>query len=52
MHIGELRVSELFVTAAPVCTADEHSEVASCRLLLKGGQVGGPTLFRAFAGQL
>jgi len=52
MHISQLRISELFVTAAPICTADDDSDVAGCRLLLKGGQVGGPRLFRAFAGQL
>jgi 3-oxoisoapionate kinase len=52
MRISELRVRELFVTAGPICVADEDSDVAGCRLLLKGGQVGGPSLFRLFAGQL
>jgi 3-oxoisoapionate kinase len=52
MRISALRISELLVTAGPICTADENSDVAGCRLLLKGGQVGGPSLFRLFAGQL
>jgi hypothetical protein len=42
----------LFVTAGPICAADDASDIAGCRLLLKGGQVGGPSLFRSFAGQL
>jgi uncharacterized protein YgbK (DUF1537 family) len=52
MHISALRISELFVTAGPICAADDASDIAGCRLLLKGGQVGGPSLFRSFAGQL
>jgi uncharacterized protein YgbK (DUF1537 family) len=51
MGVSELRVSELFVTAGPICSADDDSDVAGCRLLLKGGQVGGPSLFRFFSGQ-
>jgi uncharacterized protein YgbK (DUF1537 family) len=51
MGVSELRISELFVTAGPICTADGNSDVAGCRLLLKGGQVGGPSLFRSFSGQ-
>jgi uncharacterized protein YgbK (DUF1537 family) len=52
MHISELRISDLFVTAGPICAADDASDIAGCRLLLKGGQVGSPSLFRSFAGQL
>jgi uncharacterized protein YgbK (DUF1537 family) len=52
MNISELRVSELFVTAGPICSADPASDAADCRLLLKGGQVGGPALFRTFAGEI
>jgi 3-oxoisoapionate kinase len=52
MNISELRVSELFVTAGPICAADPASDAANCRLLLKGGQVGGPALFRTFAGEI
>ena len=51
MGVRELRVLDLFVTAGPVCTADDDSSVAGCRLLLKGGQVGPSTLLRDFAGQ-
>lgn len=51
MGVRELRVRDLFVTAGPVCTADHESSVAGCRLLLKGGQVGPPSLLRDFAGQ-
>jgi uncharacterized protein YgbK (DUF1537 family) len=51
MDVRELRVRDLFVTAGPVCTADDDSSVAGCRLLLKGGQVGPSTLLRDFAGQ-
>ena len=51
MGVRELRVRDLFVTAGPVCTADDESSVAGCRLLLKGGQVGPPSLLRDFAGQ-
>jgi uncharacterized protein YgbK (DUF1537 family) len=51
MGVSELRISELFVTAGPICSADDDSDVAGCRLLLKGGQVGGPSLFRSFSGQ-
>lgn len=50
LRVGVLRVTEQFVTAGPVCAADDASDVAGCRLLLKGGQVGGPDLFRRFAG--
>ena len=51
MGVSELRISDLFVTAGPICSADDDSDVAGCRLLLKGGQVGGPSLFRSFSGQ-
>jgi uncharacterized protein YgbK (DUF1537 family) len=50
LRVGELRVAEQFVTAGPVCVTDPASDVAGCRLLLKGGQVGGPDVFRRFAG--
>jgi uncharacterized protein YgbK (DUF1537 family) len=47
----ELRVTEQFVTAGPICATDDESDLAGCRLLLKGGQVGQSDLFRRFAGQ-
>jgi uncharacterized protein YgbK (DUF1537 family) len=50
MGVGELRVSEQFVTAGPICTTDDAAAVAGCRVLLKGGQVGTADLFRRFAG--
>lgn len=50
MGVAELRVSEQFVTAGPICTTDDAAAVAGCRVLLKGGQVGPPDLFRRFAG--
>jgi 3-oxoisoapionate kinase len=50
MDVSELRVSEQFVTAGPICTTDDAAAVAGCRVLLKGGQVGSPDLFRRFAG--
>jgi uncharacterized protein YgbK (DUF1537 family) len=49
LGVGELRVTEQFVTAGPICSTDSQSELAGCRLLLKGGQVGPPDLFRRFA---
>ncbi|MFI5623536.1 four-carbon acid sugar kinase family protein [Nocardioides sp. NPDC051685] len=49
LGVSELRVAEQFVTAGPICATDAHSELAGCRLLLKGGQVGPPDLFRRFA---
>jgi uncharacterized protein YgbK (DUF1537 family) len=51
MGVQELRVSDQFVTAGPVCRSDDHATVAGCRLLLKGGQVGPPDILRRFAGQ-
>ena len=51
MGVRELRVADQFVTAGPVCRADDASTVAGCRLLLKGGQVGPPDVLRRFAGQ-
>jgi uncharacterized protein YgbK (DUF1537 family) len=50
MGVSELRVSEQFVIAGPICTTDDEAAVAGCRVLLKGGQVGPPDLFRRFAG--
>jgi uncharacterized protein YgbK (DUF1537 family) len=50
MGVAELRVSEQFVTAGPICITDDAAAVAGCRVLLKGGQVGAPDLFRRFAG--
>jgi uncharacterized protein YgbK (DUF1537 family) len=52
MEVAELRVSEQFVTAGPICTTDDGAAVAGCRVLLKGGQVGPPDLFRRFAGHV
>lgn len=52
MDVAELRVREQFVTAGPICTTDDGAAVAGCRVLLKGGQVGTPDLFRRFAGHL
>ena len=51
MGVRELRVSDQFVTAGPICGTDDHATVAGCRLLLKGGQVGPPDILRRFAGQ-
>ncbi|MBC3192150.1 four-carbon acid sugar kinase family protein [Pseudonocardia sp. C8] len=51
MGVRELRVSDQFVTAGPICRTDDHAAVAGCRLLLKGGQVGPPDILRRFAGQ-
>lgn len=50
MGVRELRVTDQFVTAAPICRADEAAAVAGCRLVLKGGQVGPIDLLRRFAG--
>ncbi len=50
MGVRELRVTDQFVTAAPICRADEDAAVAGCRLVLKGGQVGPTDLLRRFAG--
>jgi uncharacterized protein YgbK (DUF1537 family) len=50
MDVAELRVSDQFVTAGPICTTDDQAAVAGCRVLLKGGQVGPLDLFRRFAG--
>ncbi|MFI2104540.1 four-carbon acid sugar kinase family protein [Isoptericola sp. NPDC019693] len=52
LRVRELRVRDQFVVAGPVCATDEDSDVAGCRLLLKGGQVGGSDLFRRFAGHV
>jgi uncharacterized protein YgbK (DUF1537 family) len=51
MGVRELRVSNQFVTAGPICRTDDHASVAGCRLLLKGGQVGPPDILRLFAGR-
>ena len=51
MGVRELRVTDQFVTAGPICSTDERATVAGCRLLLKGGQVGPPDILRRFAGQ-
>jgi uncharacterized protein YgbK (DUF1537 family) len=50
LDVTELRVTEQFVTAGPICAADDGSAVAGCRLLLKGGQVGPVDILRQFAG--
>jgi uncharacterized protein YgbK (DUF1537 family) len=50
LGVTELRVTEQFVTAGPICAADAESVVAGCRLLLKGGQVGPTDILRRFAG--
>lgn len=50
LGVTELRVQEQFVTAGPLCTADEASVLAGCRLLLKGGQVGPEDILRRFVG--
>ncbi len=49
MNVRYLRVARQFVTAGPVCRADDDSAVAGCRLLLKGGQVGPVDILRRFA---
>jgi uncharacterized protein YgbK (DUF1537 family) len=51
MGVQELRVTDQFVTAGPICRTDDRATVAGCRLLLKGGQVGPPDILRRFAGQ-
>jgi uncharacterized protein YgbK (DUF1537 family) len=51
MGVRELRVSNQFVTAGPICRTDDRAAVAGCRLLLKGGQVGPPDILRLFAGR-
>jgi uncharacterized protein YgbK (DUF1537 family) len=51
MGVRELRVTDQFVTAAPICRADDDAAVAGCRLVLKGGQVGPTDLLRRFAGE-
>ena len=51
MGVRELRVTDQFVTAGPICRTDDRATVAGCRLLLKGGQVGPPDILRRFAGQ-
>jgi uncharacterized protein YgbK (DUF1537 family) len=51
MGARELRVTDQFVTAGPVCHTDDDAAVAGCRLLLKGGQVGPSDILRRFAGQ-
>jgi 3-oxoisoapionate kinase len=51
MGVQELRVTDQFVTAGPICRTDDRAAVAGCRLLLKGGQVGPPDILRRFAGQ-
>jgi 3-oxoisoapionate kinase len=51
MGVRELRVSNQFVTAGPICRTDDRATVAGCRLLLKGGQVGPPDILRRFAGR-
>jgi len=50
MGVRELRVSDQFVTAGPICRSDDQAAVAGCRLLLKGGQVGPTDVLRRFAG--
>jgi uncharacterized protein YgbK (DUF1537 family) len=52
MDVRELRVSDQFVTAGPICRTDDEAAVAGCRVLLKGGQVGPPDILRRFAGQV
>jgi uncharacterized protein YgbK (DUF1537 family) len=52
MGVRELRVSDQFVTAGPICRSDDQAAVAGCRLLLKGGQVGPTDVLRRFAGQI
>jgi len=51
MGVRELRVSDQFVTAGPICRTDDEAAAAGCRLLLKGGQVGPIDILRRFAGQ-
>jgi uncharacterized protein YgbK (DUF1537 family) len=50
MNVKELRVTDQFVTAGPICRSDASAAIAGCRLLLKGGQVGPPDILRRFAG--
>jgi uncharacterized protein YgbK (DUF1537 family) len=52
MGVQQLRVSDQFVTAGPICRTDDGAAVAGCRLLLKGGQVGPTDILRRFAGHI
>ncbi|WP_104133970.1 four-carbon acid sugar kinase family protein [Cryobacterium sp. Y62] len=48
--VNQIRMSEQFVTAGPICVADDNSGLGGCRLLLKGGQVGPIDVFTRFRG--
>jgi uncharacterized protein YgbK (DUF1537 family) len=50
LGVRELRVTDQFVPVAPVCRTDDGSVLRGCRLVLKGGQVGPPDIFRRFVG--
>lgn len=52
LGVRELRVTDQFVPVAPVCRADDDAVLAGCRLVLKGGQVGPPDMFRRFAAEV
>lgn len=49
LGVREVRVAAQFVPVGPICRTDDGSALAGCRLVLKGGQVGPPDLFRRFA---
>ncbi|OZC55554.1 Hrp-dependent type III effector protein [Rhodococcus sp. 06-621-2] len=49
MGVSYLRVTDQFVTAGPICSSDDDADVAGCRLLLKGGQVGPIDILQRFA---
>lgn len=49
LAVRELRVAEQFVPVGPVCRTDDASDLAGCRVVLKGGQVGPPDMLARFA---
>jgi uncharacterized protein YgbK (DUF1537 family) len=50
LDVQQLRVVDQFVPVGPACRTDDGSVLRGCRLVLKGGQVGPPDIFRRFAG--
>ncbi|MET0187753.1 MAG: four-carbon acid sugar kinase family protein [Pseudonocardia sediminis] len=46
LGVREVRMAGLFVPVAPICRTDGGSALAGSRLVLKGGQVGPPDIFR------
>ena len=50
LNAQQVRVVEQFVNIGPICSLDDNSRAANCRVLLKGGQVGPIDILRRFAG--